>query len=213
MLVRAPLVEAEKAGSIRIEDLTKVVMARRRLGLAEERLVPFEGTRDVAYANDRHRLLDRSRGAAHPSMKRFRRSSTPSHCAEINSRCRLASASRFGSICQRLSRPPCVRCTRPASSMTRRCLVIACRVISKRSVSRVIDVGPASHSRETRPSRVASPRAKNTAADSAICAFAPGLRRAGKVLLDEHHLLLPPPLVRRKRLRAPVERDLIEARF
>ncbi len=36
MLVRAPLVEAEQDGSIRIQDLTKVVMARRRLGLAEE---------------------------------------------------------------------------------------------------------------------------------------------------------------------------------
>ena len=40
--MRAPLVEAEQHGSIRIQDLTKVVMARRRLGLAEERLVPFE---------------------------------------------------------------------------------------------------------------------------------------------------------------------------
>src|SRR5437016_1800394 len=53
MLVRAPLVKAEQDGSIRIQDLTKVVMARRRLGLAKERLVPFEATRDVAYANDR----------------------------------------------------------------------------------------------------------------------------------------------------------------
>jgi hypothetical protein len=42
MVVRAPLVEAEQDSSIRIQDLTKVVMARRRLGLAEERLVPFE---------------------------------------------------------------------------------------------------------------------------------------------------------------------------
>jgi hypothetical protein len=40
MLVRAPLVEAEQDSSIRIEDLTKVGMARSRLGLAEERLVP-----------------------------------------------------------------------------------------------------------------------------------------------------------------------------
>jgi len=42
MLVRAPLVEAKQDGSIRIQDLTKVVMTRRRLRLAEERLVPFE---------------------------------------------------------------------------------------------------------------------------------------------------------------------------
>jgi hypothetical protein len=53
MLVRAPLVEAEQDGSIRIQDLTKVVMARRRLGLAKERLVPFEAARNVAYADDR----------------------------------------------------------------------------------------------------------------------------------------------------------------
>ena len=60
--MRAPLVEAEQHGSIRIQDLTKVVMARRRLGLAEERLVPFEAARNVTYADDRprafHRLLD-----------------------------------------------------------------------------------------------------------------------------------------------------------
>ena len=36
-----------------IQDLTKVVMARRRLGLAEKRLVPFEAARNVAYADDR----------------------------------------------------------------------------------------------------------------------------------------------------------------
>jgi hypothetical protein len=53
MLVRAPLMEAEQDGSIRIQDLTKVVMARKRLGLAKERLVPFEATRDIPYADDR----------------------------------------------------------------------------------------------------------------------------------------------------------------
>jgi hypothetical protein len=45
--------EAEQDGSIRIQDLTEVVMARKRLDLAEERLVPLEATRDVSYANDR----------------------------------------------------------------------------------------------------------------------------------------------------------------
>ena len=52
MLVRAPLVEAEQDGSIRIQDLTKVVMGRRRLGLAEERLIPFEAAGNVAYTDD-----------------------------------------------------------------------------------------------------------------------------------------------------------------
>src|SRR5712664_910025 len=53
MLVRAPLVEAEQDSSIRVEDLTKVGMARLCLRLAEERLVPFEATRHIAYADDR----------------------------------------------------------------------------------------------------------------------------------------------------------------
>ena len=60
MLGRAPLVEAEQDGSIRIQDLTKVVMARRRLGLAEELLVPFEATGNVADADDRPRAFHRS---------------------------------------------------------------------------------------------------------------------------------------------------------
>ena len=58
--MRAPLVEAEQDGSIRIQDLTKVVMARRRLGLTEERLVPFEATGNVADADDRPRAFHRS---------------------------------------------------------------------------------------------------------------------------------------------------------
>jgi len=53
MLVRAPLVDAKQDGSIRIHDLTKVGMARRCLGLAEERLVPFEAAWNVFYADDR----------------------------------------------------------------------------------------------------------------------------------------------------------------
>jgi hypothetical protein len=51
--VHAPLVEAEQDGSICIQDLTKIFMARRRLGLAEERLVPFEAVGNIAYADDR----------------------------------------------------------------------------------------------------------------------------------------------------------------
>ena len=51
--MRPPLMEAEQDGSICIEDLTKIVMARSRLGLAEQRLVPFEAVWNVAYADDR----------------------------------------------------------------------------------------------------------------------------------------------------------------
>jgi hypothetical protein len=52
MLVRAPQMEAEQDGSIRIEDLAKVVMARLCPGLAEERLIPFEAPQHIAYADD-----------------------------------------------------------------------------------------------------------------------------------------------------------------
>src|SRR5438093_3615561 len=72
MPVHAPLVEAEQDGSIRIQDLTKVVMARSRLELAEERLVPFEAAGNVAYADDRpcafHRIS--AVGLASPSPAR-----------------------------------------------------------------------------------------------------------------------------------------------
>jgi hypothetical protein len=61
MLVSAPLMEAEQDGSIRIHDLIKEVMARKRFGLAKERLVPFEAAGDVPNANDRpgafHRMF------------------------------------------------------------------------------------------------------------------------------------------------------------
>jgi hypothetical protein len=53
MLVRAPLVEAEQDSSVRIEDLAEIGMVRSCLGLAEERLVPFEATRHIADADDR----------------------------------------------------------------------------------------------------------------------------------------------------------------
>src|SRR5436189_2681646 len=72
MLVRAPLVEAEQDGSIRIQDLTKVVIARRRLGLAEERLVPFEATGNVADADDRPCAFHRSSAVG---LTRIRRKS------------------------------------------------------------------------------------------------------------------------------------------
>jgi hypothetical protein len=57
MLVHAPLVEAEQHGSIRIQDLTPALMHGTRLPLAEERLVPFEADRNIAYADDRPRTF------------------------------------------------------------------------------------------------------------------------------------------------------------
>ena len=50
-----PLMEAEQDSSIRIEDLPKVVMGRKSSRLTEQRLVPFEAARHVAYPYDRPR--------------------------------------------------------------------------------------------------------------------------------------------------------------
>src|SRR5207244_6558117 len=73
VLVRAPLVEAEQDGSVRIEDLTKIGMARSCLGLAEERLVPLEATGHIAYADDRpgafHDLFSRRPNAPEPRLR------------------------------------------------------------------------------------------------------------------------------------------------
>lgn len=55
--MRAPLMEAEQDGSIRIQDLTEVIMSRSRRGLPEERLVPSQAVGNVAYADDRSRSL------------------------------------------------------------------------------------------------------------------------------------------------------------
>src|SRR5215472_617663 len=60
MFVGAPFVEAEQDGPIRIEDLSKVIMGRKRSRLTEQRLVPFEAARDVAYPYDRPRVPHRS---------------------------------------------------------------------------------------------------------------------------------------------------------
>src|SRR5216683_779295 len=80
MLVGAPLVEAEQNSSIGIEDLPKVIMGRKGSRLTEQRLVPFEAVRHVAYSYDRpralHRVpllrtnscLDRPERVAHPTV-------------------------------------------------------------------------------------------------------------------------------------------------
>ena len=49
----APLVEAKQDSSIQVEDLPKVGMGWRRLRLAEQRLVPVEAARHIAYPDNR----------------------------------------------------------------------------------------------------------------------------------------------------------------
>src|SRR5262249_26447540 len=53
VLVRTPLVQADQDGSILIQDLPPVLVGRSGLGLAKKRLVPFETTANVTYADDR----------------------------------------------------------------------------------------------------------------------------------------------------------------
>src|SRR5215467_7927602 len=60
MLVGTPLMEAEQDGSIRIEDLPKVVMGRKTSWLTEQRLVPSEAGRHVAHPDNRPRSLHSS---------------------------------------------------------------------------------------------------------------------------------------------------------
>ncbi len=50
-----PFVKAEQDGSIRVEDLTEVVMGGSRLRQAKQRLVPLEADRHVANSDDRPR--------------------------------------------------------------------------------------------------------------------------------------------------------------
>src|SRR5262245_58759181 len=85
--------------------------------------------------------------------------------------------------------------------------------MSKSAVSWVIDSGPSLDRRETRRSRVSSPNAAKTAAESASSAIARALAGIGQVFLDERHLHGPPTLVCRERLGTAGERNAIEARL
>src|ERR1700722_5603538 len=75
MPVSAPLMETQQHGSIRITDLTKVVMARSRFGLPKERLVPTEADRNVSNADDRPYALHRVSPVALIDYEQTRRDS------------------------------------------------------------------------------------------------------------------------------------------
>ena len=50
--MRAPLMETQQHGSIRVKDLTPVIMGRTRFGLPKEQLVPFAADRNVSDADN-----------------------------------------------------------------------------------------------------------------------------------------------------------------
>ena len=158
--------------------------------------------------NHREQLVE-----GHRSTSAFNRPSVSSHCAEIISRCCRRSSNRFRSNCQTLCRPWAKPRTKPALSITRRCLVMACRVIGSPTVSFAIDSGPSPARRDTSRSRVSSPSAAKTNADSPRSGFVLALRSLGKVPLDQRRDDRPAFVVRGKCARAPLDRDVVESRL
>src|SRR5262252_6843826 len=152
-------------------------------------------------------------GNGHRSTNAFKRPRVSSHCDEIICRCRRTSASRLWSSCQTLSRPWNVPRTKPASSITRKCLVMACRVIGKPAVNFEIDSGPSPDRRSTRRRRVSSPSAAKTAADSARPGFVLALGSLAKVRLDQLDHDRPAAVVGGECLGTTLERDAIESRL
>src|SRR4029453_10550843 len=110
-------------------------------------------------------------------------------------------------------RPWIVPCSKPALCITRRCLVMACRVIGKPAVSFEIERGPPPDRRETRRKRVSSPNAAKTAADSPRSGFVLALRSLGKVRLNQLHHDGPAFVVRRERLGPAFKRNTVEPRL
>src|SRR5262249_41297187 len=96
--------------------------------------------------------------------------------------------------------------TMPASSSTRRCLLIACRVRCEPCANCEIERGDPATSVATRPRRVASPRAAKTAAR-------PSTSAALDMGCDVRPLLAPAPLVHAVGLKPTFLWNGIEARF
>src|SRR5262245_52817160 len=104
-----------------------------------------------------------------------------------------------------LSRPRRVQCTSRAFSITRKCLVIAWRVMRDPSLRPVMDIGPWRQRRATMSSRVSSPRAAKIGAEDlgVLC----------KVPFDECNYEGPTLLVGGEGCSAALERDAVEAGF
>src|SRR6266851_3556024 len=108
----------------------------------------------------------------------------------------------------RRSRPRRAWRTRPAAPRVWRCFVIAWRVTPVPRLSRVIESGPSTDRRLSKPSRVASASAVKTGTTSLACSAAPRLRDIPLQILD---LPAPPLGVHAERFRSTRERDPIES--
>src|SRR2546429_1409365 len=146
----------------------------------------------------------------------------------MRSRKRRASSSCRVSISHSRSRPTRMPRTRPASSRTFKCFVIACRVTAAPALSRAVDNGPPAHRRATRCKRVSSPRAAKIGAEPwsspprvaarAVLATCTGLAitpsgRRGQMRCDLLHLHFPTSLVAAVSLAAARGGNPIEAGF
>src|SRR5262249_30565865 len=108
--------------------------------------------------------------------------------------------------------------TRPASASTRRCFVMAWRVISVPDVSCAIDNAPPAHRTAMRRRRVSSPSAAKTGADFRSDDFFGDsfFKRAlcrGDMFLDVFHLLVPASAVHPKSFQTARRRDTVYPRF
>lgn len=95
--------------------------------------------------------------------------------------------------------------------MTRKCFVIACRVMPEPTVNRTMDVGPSLLRRRIKLRRVRSARTANSGAEFRRCDAERELSCFRKVLLNECEDDRPTLLVLAERFGAARERNLIES--
>ena len=60
VLVGSPLMETKQDCPVRVNDLAKIIMSRRRLRLSKQRLIPLEAASNISNADDCPRTLHRS---------------------------------------------------------------------------------------------------------------------------------------------------------
>src|SRR5690606_16534457 len=156
------------------------------------------------------------------STNAFSRPRASSHWLDTSARYSCRPVMAFGFSANRLSRPSRRLRTTPASSSTRRCLLIAWRLRALSRPSSVIERCARSPSLPTSDRRVGAPSAANTTAaagarrdqrDRALRRRAWLDRASPDMALDVLHLLGPAAVVHAEGLVAAVRGDAVEAGF